>query len=346
MSKLNKTSYDITRIIKDEYTEKDWQEYFEFRTVCAKKVKSELHLKTWEELRRESLGYFKKDIGIYTIRENGKEAGYFLLDLRIKHNAKKRFTYLTPYFVSENIDDTLLKMILIESLNFDPLSNYLTIQSKNSEYDYIGKRLKYEIITDQVYLELEIEKANKKVIGNWVKTYSKKFSNLTMKFYEEIPEELLKEFCKVFKEFLNDRPANSKRGIITVDKIRNAQKRERKLNYTSYRYLIFSEENKLIAMTNIQINKNEPKSMYQYMTGVLKEYRGLGLGKWLKGTMFKKLEKDFPELEIIQSDTNVENHGSKSLNYQIGYQQVSTLKEFKISREEAEAFVKGKRKVN
>ncbi|NOR44811.1 MAG: hypothetical protein GQ534_04425 [Candidatus Delongbacteria bacterium] len=334
--------YKIERVTKEKYTDKKWQKYFEFRTVCAKKKKSKLHLKTWEELKDEAYGYLKRGMGIYTIKKNGMEAGHFYFGLRDKNKKKKRFVYLTHHFINKSIDNTLLKLIVKEFLKYDNNAHFLAIPSRNGDHDYIGKRLKADIGTNQIHLELKKKDVKKKVINKWVKTYSKKFPDLTMKFYEDIPDELLKEYCKVFTELLVNMPANSELSDHNVRPaaIRRWDKHDKKNNRTSYRYLVFNKDNKLIAKTNVALNKDKPQSMHQYMTGVLKEYREQGIGKWMKGVMYLKLEKDFPDYEVIKTETHPENHGSKSISLQMGYKQVATLKEFKVSREKSEAFLK------
>lgn len=97
----------------------------------------------------------------------------------------------------------------------------------------------------------------------------------------------------------------------------------------------------MIAETKIAIDKKDPKIMIHHMTGVIKQCRGLGLSKWLKGAIYKKVEMDFPELEKITTHTHSDNLRLKSVSLQMGYKQTKTLKEFKITREKAEAFIKG-----
>jgi len=338
-----KVTYTSTRIIKDEYTDKEWQEYFEYRTKCAELKKIGLHFKTWEELKDTTIKYLDKGSGIYMVRKDGKIAGGFFLDKAYTDKPDYKHISLSHYLIDDPINHHLLKLVLKEYLAIDPDHGFLAISSKNGEYDYLGEILNGEIGTNQVHYELLKENIKIEVVEDWVKTYSAKFPDYKLKFYEDIPDELLDEYCEVFTELLLEMPANSMLNEPRVyhEKIKENQERNKTTNHTSYRYLIFDEKNRLIAKTNVAIDKNKPQAMHQYMTGTKKEYRCSGLGKWMKGAMILKLVADFPEFEKITTETHIENHGSKSISEQMGYKQIALFKEYKVTREKAEAFIKG-----
>lgn len=340
---MPKVTYTSTRIVKDEYTDKEWQEYFGYRTKCAELKKIGLHFKTWEELKDTTIKYLDKGSGIYMVRKDGNNAGVFFLDKAYTDKPDYKHIYFSHYLIDDPINHHLLKLVLKEYLAIDPDHGFLAISSKNGEYDYLGEKLNGEIGTNQVHYELLKENIKKEVVEDWVKTYPAKFPDYTLKFYEDIPDELLDEYCEVFTELLLEMPANSMLNEPRVypEKIKENQERNKTTNHTSYRYLIFDEKNRLIAKTNVAIDKNKPQAMHQYMTGTKKEYRCSGLGKWMKGAMILKLVADFPEFEKITTETHIENHGSKSISEQMGYKQIALFKEYKVTREKAEAFIKG-----
>jgi hypothetical protein len=281
--------------------------------------------------------------GKYNVIKDGNEVGHFFFEKYFASHPELKHIYLWSNLGNNILDVEIIKLVLQAYLEFHPDHGFLVISSENGLHDYLGEILHAEIVADQTHYELTKENVNRELIEEWLGTYPSRFPNLKIKFYEDIPENLLEEYCRVSAELLNDIPANSEIGNyhITPDSLRIDQEDDRKNQRTSYRYLIFNEENRLIAQTKIAINKKDPRIMRHYMTGVIKECRGLGLSKWLKSAIYKKVTMDFPELEKIITDTHTDNHRLKSVSLQMGYKQTKTLKEYKVTREKAEAFIKG-----
>jgi len=223
-------------------------------------------------------------------------------------------------------------------MQFDPLSKFLVIPSINGQYDFLEGDINAEIGDYVEQFELSVAKAKTSIINDWYEVYSEKFKGFELRHYEDIPDDLLEEYCTIFLELLDDMPDESKisdYSNINPQKIKEGQIQNRKENDCSYRYLVF-DDSKLIAKTNVALNKKNPQRMYQYMTGVLKPYRKQGMGKWLKAAMFIKLTKDFPDLEIINTEIHINNIASKKLSMKMGYEKTGSKKEYLISKKSIE----------
>ncbi|MDA3886969.1 MAG: hypothetical protein PF638_15390 [Candidatus Delongbacteria bacterium] len=329
-------NYKLVRIVQNQ-SDEEWKEYFEFRTKYATISNENLKTKTWNELKESSLKYMEQGNGIYTIYKDRYEAGYFMLDKFFKNHPELKHIYIYHYFVDKFIDNDLIKLVLQSFLEFHSDHGFLVIPSKNGAHDYIGEMLNIEMCADQIQYELIKENVKNEVLEEWIQTYSAKFPNLRMKFYEKIPKELVEEYCRILTVLMLDMPANTEvvDPYIIPETFLIDEEKGRKENHTSYRYLIFNEANKLIAMTQVAIDKNDLSSICQHMTGVINNYRNLGIGKWMKGAMYKKLEKDFPDFEKITTQTHRENHSAKSICEQMGFKQTAIYKEFKVTREKA-----------
>jgi len=81
--------------------------------------------------------------------------------------------------------------------------------------------------------------------------------------------------------------------------------------------MIFDGE-RLIAKTNVSVNNDDPRFPYQFMIGVLREYRGHGLGKWLQACMYKRLAETV-DFEQILVQHHPENQPAIALSEWIGY---------------------------
>jgi len=340
ISKPMNKKYSTTRIYSKTFTEENWKTYFEIRAAHANHKGYPLSFASWAELKENTLISLKEGFGIYLVYHGDRAIGYFMFDIRLKEDPNRRYVYLRDYLI-EDLDTRLLKKICLEFVLYDPKSKFLVIKSIDGQYDYLEKEMHAEIADYQERFELKVENAKMDIINNWFETYSEKFNGFELRHYEDIPDTLLKEYCDVFLELLDDMPDESKIydfSGINPKKIKAQQIHFRKYNQCSYRYLVFNDS-KLIAKTNVSLNKKKPKIMYQYMTGVLKKYRKKGIGKWLKAVMFIRLTQDFPGLKILKTQIHANNIPSQKLSLQMGYEKVGYLKEYLISKKTIEKFL-------
>lgn len=331
-----KNNYKIQAIDATSFSDNDWKIYFNDRLEWSK-IKDDYSVyESWEKLKETSINRINDGHAIYFLFNNDKKIGDFRFEIQDKDFPDKRFTYFRNGLNEESLDKKLLEIIKKQAAIFDPESKFLAILSNNGLNDFIGKLPNVTIGSWSGTYELLIKNAKLDVVNKWHFTFPIKFPNYTIKFFEDIPDDLMEEYIHVFKELLHDMPPNSEIGEfnLTAEKEKKLQERAKAKNHTSYKYLIFNENNKLIAHTNVRINKNNPKSAAQYMTGVLHRYRRKGLAKWLKSSMLIKIMQDFPTMESIKTNTHPSNRGSIEVSQQMGFVKTGTEKEFLISMAE------------
>lgn len=332
-------AYSLTRVDATT-TDENWQQYFQLRTQAAKTLKEHFFFTSWQDLKDKSVNFFKDNTLTYIVRQDQKEVGYFNFFLGDSIPLKAQYTFLRVYLLEGNLNEDLLKMILPEFLDFKEHSQYLLFQSKNGIYDTITKTLSPTITCSFAALELDTKKANNELMKSWLAEYPAQFSNYTLQFYKDIPDDLLEEYSAVYTEILQDVPGESLEArTLSIEQIKQEQKNNKFHNYYNYHYLLFNETNKLVGITKLLINDKNTQAVRQQMTGVLKEYRRQGLAKWLKAAMFEKLEQDFPNMQKITTDTTTENIASRNLNKSVGFQEVNQTKEFLIPKEMVLSFL-------
>ncbi len=328
-----KKQYSIKRL-RETSTDEDWKAYFAMRVHCAKEEGKPLLFTSWSQLKERTLVWLAQDIGIYTVSEGDNSIGFFTFIIRLKNEADRRYVYFRDR-LTKDLDATLLELIYPVFMEYDPLSKFIVIKSVNGKYDFLETIANAAVADYRESFELKIANAKTDLIKNWYRDYSEKFKDYDLRHYEDIPDELMDEYCDVFNELLNDMPNDSKISDfshINPKEVKQKQVHNRKHHQCSYRYLVF-DDSKLIAKTNVFLNKKNPQEMHQYMTGVLKPYRGQGFGKWIKAAMFLKLTEDFPDLEVIKTETHLKNVASKGLSKQMGFEKTGFEKEYLISKE-------------
>ncbi|MCK5047090.1 MAG: hypothetical protein KAS22_10960, partial [Candidatus Heimdallarchaeota archaeon] len=89
------------------------------------------------------------------------------------------------------------------------------------------------------------------------------------------------------------------------------------INYT----IISREYNGFISgITEIRYSRTDrPERIEQGLTGVLEEYRGRGLGKWLKAEMLMYIENHIPDARFLVTGNADHNAPMNSINERLGF---------------------------
>ncbi len=68
----------------------------------------------------------------------------------------------------------------------------------------------------------------------------------------------------------------------------------------------------------MQYQPEQETIINQGMTGVKEEYRGRGLGKWLKAAMLLKVREEFPQVKVVSTRNASSNAAMLSINDRLG----------------------------
>lgn len=287
-----------------------------------------------EKLKEFNLKSIKEGKEIYQVWKNEQENGTFVFSTEFKDDLEKRYTYLNNYMNDKYLASNLLEMIFNKFIDYDENSNSLAIDSINGMNDYVADVYDAQVASTLAFYELNIKEANVEKIDAWLAEAPAKFPNLRIALYTELPDDLIEEYAALYRQLWADMPNNSTLDDvqITAEGIKSAQEAGKKSKHCAYRYVVFNENNQLIAKTYVVVNLEQPQVVEQFMTGVMEKYRGRGLSKWIKAAMFKKLVTDFPELEKIETTAHPDNHPSRELSKQMGYKRTGGEKGFLIDR--------------
>ena len=72
----------------------------------------------------------------------------------------------------------------------------------------------------------------------------------------------------------------------------------------------------------------------QNLTGVKEEYRGRGLGKWLKAAMLEWIKEEYPEVQIIVTGNATTNAPMLAINKRLGFKEYKSGTAYKFQVDE------------
>jgi mycothiol synthase len=109
------------------------------------------------------------------------------------------------------------------------------------------------------------------------------------------------------------------------------------------RWTIFVRERKtgnLAGYTEVFWSPFEPETLYQGDTGVFPEYRGHGLGKWLKAAMLEKVLRDRPQVKRVRTGNANSNAPMLKINYELGFKPYKTWTTWQVELERVLEYLK------
>ncbi|SEK93761.1 GNAT family N-acetyltransferase [Streptacidiphilus jiangxiensis] len=137
------------------------------------------------------------------------------------------------------------------------------------------------------------------------------------------PDDLVEGFARA-RSAMADQPLGEsayRPPTWTVERVRQFEAEMRKAGQ-SCRYVVAVDERTgaVAGFTEVAIDPGDESHCRQLDTGVVAEFRGLGLGLAMKSSMMRRLTAELPRLEQVHTETAPENVPMIRVNSRLGYQ--------------------------
>jgi mycothiol synthase len=157
------------------------------------------------------------------------------------------------------------------------------------------------------------------------------------------PEEELDAIVKL-REVMNTEPRDN----LEIEDVKWTKEQLRQIEASlaerqTERWTIFVRERKtgnLAGYTEVFWSPFEPETLYQGDTGVFPEYRGRGLGKWLKAAMLEKVLRDRPQVKRVRTGNANSNVPMLKINYELGFKPYKTWTTWQVELERILEYLK------
>ncbi len=203
---------------------------------------------------------------------------------------------------------------------------------------YIGGIVALKEIENRVYLK----DINWDMINDWIKQGSERNSDVTIRFFERVPDDIIDEFCKMYTETINQVPMGDldvKDLTFTPETLRREEEDRAKIGRIKHTVITIQPNGEISAMSELMYSPTNPKIMHQGLTSTREKYRGNGLGKWVKALMLNKIKKEYTDVEFISTGNATTNAPMLSINKRIGFKEHKISMNFQITIEQLEKYL-------
>lgn len=250
-----------------------------------------------------------------------------------KHIARANIS-INKEYRNKGLAIELLKIIIpkIKELNMEIIQSWISHDSGKGFSDHIGGEVCYRGCENR----LKFSEINWDKMKNWIEEGKTRNNGISIEIFNEVPEKDLDEYCQVFTETANQAPIEDVEGEeIVTPEIRRFQEKTNKDSGYTWTTMISREPNgKISGLTEILYNPQNNHVVYQELTGVKQEFRGKGIGKWLKAKMLFFIQDNYPHINHIATGNASSNAPMLAINTGMGYKTYKCSEMYKYNTED------------
>lgn len=197
---------------------------------------------------------------------------------------------------------------------------------------------------DESVGQLVLDKLDVSLIQNWLDEAKIAKQNFEIGFWGNVyPEEDIQKIAELFdvmntapKENLDKEDSKTKPERLRENEaLLNAQSDERKVLYIRHK-----ESGELVGFTETYWEAETPEVLYQCSTGVLPQFRGNKLGKWLKAAMIQKIIREKPNVKVIRTENATSNVPMLAINAALGFEPYESIVVWQIEVDKIRTYLK------
>ncbi len=183
---------------------------------------------------------------------------------------------------------------------------------------------------------LEIKDVDWKLMKEWIDKRQINANDVIIESFEECPDNILNEYAEMFTEALNMQPLGEteQRANLDGEAIRLREKRLKEIGRKQYTLITREKDGRVSGLTEIEYDSREAHVVRQELTAVRPEFRGRGLGKWLKAQMIFYIKENYPEAEMVSTGNAEGNAPMLSINKRMGFKKYKGGEAYKFKIKE------------
>jgi len=170
---------------------------------------------------------------------------------------------------------------------------------------------------------LDFTKIDWGMVEKWISDGPAQSPGTKLEFFESsLPDEVLEQYSPVYTRILNTIPKDEATfgdDIVTPETFKFYRSRREDLGHHHHTYITREPDGAISGMTEMMFQPEKPHYVYQDLTGVIPEYRGRGLGKWLKAAMLDYVRQTLPDTHWVITGNANSNGPMLAINHALGF---------------------------
>lgn len=319
--------YAITEKPPKHWSEEEFVQFYNFSEKLREENSPMIPGQTFEDFRRSMLDVPSDEVQreFFAFDENGKPIGTLFIAYTIKpDNQKVNEIWIYVSTLKAHQRKGIGKSLLAHAQKEAETIGATKINSYVENPESLGFAQKFGgVISAKKNMKyLLLAGANYTRAQEWIALYGAKNSDICLKFFEKIPDELMDKYVTAFNAINRENPDYAQ-GLMEYEPLTAKQFREQEDNFEKRGLkrlnIIAMEGDEIAGVTVIKTQNSNPLSIIQSLTGVIGYYRGRGLAKLLKAEMLMYIKLDLPDFVVITTWNNQRNEAMNHINSELGY---------------------------
>jgi RimJ/RimL family protein N-acetyltransferase len=326
-----KNEYKITEFYPTRATDEEYFKLFELLDNLFRELEKDDPLPT-NEYRLKAFRFESPDFDEFwwLVWEDDEVIGFSTLSIRNENSASYAENKHVAYFQirirsdhrRKGLGSKLLSLTILKSKEFGTVTTLQSSTAYKSGFEF-NQKLNGILAMESSESRCKLADVNWKLMDDWRNQGQKrgKEEERTLRWFEECPEEILEEFCNVYTETMNQQPLGEieTQARITPESRRLREQQNKELGYIWHAVISQESNGAISGITDVTFIQDRPYKIYQELTGVKIEYRGKGIGKWLKSEMLFFIKQNYPDLKYITTSNSTVNEAMLSINRRMGF---------------------------
>ncbi len=255
-----------------------------------------------------------------------------------KHNSYINIIVAKEYR-NQGLGTKLFKIVL-EKITDERGCKYAESDSFLTSGKAFCEKMGAQIVNIGAENRLQMKDVDWDLINDWIAKGPQKAPDVTLENYSIAPEEDIEEFAKLETELEAEMPTLDDTGekwedVYTPEKMREYEKKLKESGAIKYVLFTREKDGTISGMTETRYNpKDRPERIAQGLTGIKKEYRGRGMGKWLKAKMIAYVKENYPKVTYVSTGNAEHNAPMMSINNRLGFKAMNEEKSYKFNIKE------------
>ncbi len=191
--------------------------------------------------------------------------------------------------------------------------------------------------------QLDLRELDRSLIREWIGRAAERAAGFELLFWEgPYPEEHLEAFAALM-DVMNTAP----RGSLQVEDFKMTPELLRQIEQMIFatgnqRWTMVAQEKssgRFAGYTELTWNSRHGQILHQQGTGVLPEFRSLGLGRWLKAAMLDRVLRQLPEARFVRTGNADSNAPMLKINHALGFKPYIAVAQWQIETAKVRAYL-------